>query len=348
MGGVRTMDLASLGEFGLIDRLARQLSGHPVAPAAGSVALGIGDDAALLSLPPGSELVTTIDAVVEEVHFRRDWSRPEDVGWKSLAVSVSDLGAMGARPLAAVVSLALPADVPVRWVDRFYRGLAECAAAYGCPLVGGDTVRAPRHLAISVAALGSVPAGRAVCRDGARDGDLVCVTGVLGDSGAGLALLEAEARKRAADAPLYAAHRRPHPPVAAGAVLAEAGLPTAMMDLSDGLASDLARLSARSGLGAVVATDRLPVSDAAREAARRLGKDPLHWALHGGEDYQLLFTVPEARWPEVPPVLGPLGVVATKVGRIGGRGVRLEDASGKRRPLRPGGFAHFTGGQACD
>jgi thiamine-monophosphate kinase len=335
--------LSQLGEFGLIERLARKLEAAGARPAAGSLQLSVGDDASLLGLPPGTELAATVDALIEEVHFRRDWSRPEDLGWKSLAVNVSDLGAMGAKPLGALISIALPGDVPVRWIDRFYAGLAECAAYYGCPIAGGDTVRSPRHIALSVTAFGSVPAGCAVRRAGAAVGDLLCVTGVLGDSGAGLELLQQGEKRKRGYAPLYAWHLRPQPPVGAGAALAEAGLPTAMMDLSDGLGSDLRHLARASGTGALVRAERLPISDAARRAARELKIDPLRWALFGGEDYQLLFTVPPERFAEVPPTLGPLGVSATIIGEITRRNVVVALADGTTRPLRPEGFAHFGG-----
>lgn len=340
MRGPKAVTLPTLGEFGLIDRLARAISWTNGAPRAGELLLGIGDDAALLRLPPAHDLVVTIDALVEEVHFRRDWSRPADVGWKALAVNLSDLAAMGARPVAAVVTLAVPEDTPVAWIDGLYRGLGECAAAYGCPVAGGDTVRAPRHVAISIAALGAVPEGRAVHRSGASLGDLVCVTGVLGDSGAGLELLRRGVKAIPEWRPLLERHRRPRAPVEAGAALAGAGLATAMIDLSDGLAGDLRHLARASGVGARIEADRLPISDAARRAAARLGVDPVEWALHAGEDYQLLFTVPESRFPAAPPVLGPLGVTATVIGRITRRGLLL-GLDGRFRPLRVGGFSHF-------
>ena len=334
--------LSELGEFGLIARLARSL--EPATPAAGAVDLGIGDDAALLRLPVGSQLVATIDALTEGVHFRRDWSRAEDVGWKSLAVNVSDLGAMGARPVGALITLAVPPDTPVRWIDRLYAGLGECATKFSCPIVGGDTVRSPSGISISVAALGAVPEGKAVRRSGARVGDLVCVTGTLGRSAAGLALLQSDLKPTQEErTSLVGAHCRPAPPIEAGARLAEAPLATAMLDLSDGLASDIQHIAKCSGVGAVIEAERLPISDAARQLARRLGVDPVQWALHGGEDYELLFTVAPERFPEVPPLLAPLGVTATIVGRITRRGVKLvtEDET---VPLRPQGFAHFRTG----
>lgn len=338
------MNLKALGEFGLIERLAGSLAGDPIAPAAGGVTLSIGDDAALLRPPDGAEVVATIDGLIEEVHFRRDWTRPEDLGWKALAVNVSDLGAMGAAPLAALITLGLPPDTSPRWIERLYQGLAKCSERYGCPVVGGDTVRSPRAITLSIAALGTVPAGRAVLRSGARPGDLVCVTGVVGESAAGLELLSrgVQRRKRYC-APLVDWHHRPEPPVRAGIALAEAGLATTMLDLSDGIASDAGQLGKRSGVGVRIEAARLPISDSARRAAADLGIDPLRWALFGGEDYQLLFTVPEARFPKVPPCLAPHGAVATVIGRATRRGLTWIDADGAARPLRPEGFAHFSG-----
>ena len=333
--------LSQLGEFGLIERLARKLTSTQ--PAAGRLELAVGDDCALLTPPPGTELATTVDALIEGVHFRRDWSRPEDLGWKALAVNVSDLGAMGARPLGALISIALPADVPVRWIERFYTGLADCAAAYGCPVVGGDTVRSPQHVALSVTAFGTVPEGRAVRRSGARVGDLLCVTGVLGDSGAGLELLQRGGPRKRGYRALYDWHLRPVPPAQAGVALAEAGLPTAMLDLSDGLGSDLRHLAKASGVGARVDARRLPISDAARRAAVELGCDPVRWALFGGEDYQLAFTVPPERFTEIPATLGPYGVTATIIGAITRRGLTVTLPDGTSRPLKPEGFAHFGG-----
>src|SRR3954468_14477900 len=166
------MRLDEIGEFGLIDRIAQLVADTRTAapPGAGQVTLGIGDDAALLEVPPDRSLVSTIDTLVEGVHFRRDWTTPDDLGWKSLAVNVSDIAAMGAEPLAAFLSLALPAETEVEWVEAFTRGMSECAGEYGCRLAGGDTVRAPRHLSITVALLGTVERGRAVLRSGARAG----------------------------------------------------------------------------------------------------------------------------------------------------------------------------------
>ncbi len=333
------MNLAALGEFGLISRLARSLGAVP--SRAGTVDLAIGDDAALLGIPAGERLVATTDALAEGVHFRRDWSAPADLGWKALAVNVSDLGAMGARPVAALITIALPRDTPVSWIDCFYAGLRECAERYGSPVVGGDTVRSLSGIHLSITALGVVRAECAARRSGAGMGDLLCVTGTLGASGAGLALLEAGGRPTPAErAAVIRPHLRPEPPVEAGALLAEAGLATAMMDLSDGLSSDLRRLAAASGVGVRIKADRLPISDATRRVGRKLGVDPTEWALSGGEDYELLFTVRPDRFAEAAALLAPIGETATIIGRITRRGLRMETDEGSV-PLRPPGFEHF-------
>lgn len=326
-------------EFDLIRRLTRA---EPAVPAAGGVCLGVGDDAAILRLPAGSRVVVTTDAMVEGVHFRRDWSSAGDVGWKLLAASVSDLNAMGARPLAAVVSLCLPPSLPSAWAQGVSAGLEECAARYGCPVVGGDTTRSPDALVLGLTALGVLPEAGEARRDRARPGDLLCVTGVVGESAAGLALLARGGPWPRRLASTVDWHRRPQPPADAGPRLLAAGLPTAMIDLSDGLASDLRRLAEASRVGFVVDSGRLPVSIAARQAARLLAEDAAAWALSGGEDYQLLFTIPPERWEEVPPALSPAGVAATVIGRTVGSGLRVRDPAGKSRPLPEPAFRHFS------
>lgn len=341
------MRLSDLGEFGLIDRIAQLTSVLQPSGAAGQVVLGIGDDAAVMEIPPGRQVVATIDTLFEEVHFRRVWTGPEDLGWKSLAVNVSDIAAMGAEPLAAFLSLALPAGTDVEWVEAFTRGLSECAQEYGCRLAGGDTVGAPTHLAITVALLGTVERGRAVLRSGARVGDTICVTGTVGDSAAGLALLSAEERGEGVEisrpefAPLFAAHHRPRPRLRAARSLADTGQVSAMMDLSDGLASDIRHLVGRSGVGARIRRGALPVSRASHAAGEVLDADPTDWALQGGEDYELLFTVPPGALDPIRKTLSHGSVAMTAVGEIVQEGIWLEEVGGERRSLVPAGFSHF-------
>jgi thiamine-monophosphate kinase len=356
------MRLGDLGEFGLIERIA-QLVGGPGSgprPEAGRVTLGIGDDAALLEVPPERQLVATVDTLVEEVHFRRDWTGPEDLGWKSLAVNVSDVAAMGAEPLAAFLSLALPENTEIAWIEAFIRGLEACACDYACVIAGGDTVRSPLPLAITVTLLGTVERGRGLLRSGARVGDALCVTGTLGDSAAGLALLQKgvgcsvsgvrsdsvpNTHHRTPNtvdfAPLLAAHHRPRPRLEAARALAASGGVTAMMDLSDGLASDIRHLATRSDVGVRIQREALPISDAARAASSEIGVDPTDWALHGGEDYELLFTLPLSAVEPARELLSARGAPMTVVGEIVSEGLRLVEVDGRQVALEPAGFAHF-------
>ncbi|MGH2718787.1 MAG: thiamine-phosphate kinase, partial [Actinomycetota bacterium] len=272
------MSLGDLGEFGLIERI-RTLTGEPPE---GEV--WIGDDTAILRAPGGTILFTA-DLLVEGVHFDLSWTSPEDLGWKAIAVNASDVAAMGGTPRRALVSIALRPDLVVDLVEGLYRGMRECCDRFGLAVAGGDTSRADQ-LVISVAMLGN-PAGRRVVeRRGAEPGDVVCVTGALGNAAAGLALLRAGLPGRRKD--LEAAHLRPVPRVREAEVLRR-HLPSAMIDVSDGFAADLGHLCRASNVGARVDVARLPAPDL---AGTGLALDALGLALNGGEDYELCFTVP--------------------------------------------------------
>jgi len=277
------------GEDALV-RSIRALTGRG-GPGAG-VRVGIGDDCAVLEPEPGTVLLATTDLLLEDVHFRRRWAEPADIGWKSLAVNLSDIAAMGGRPRWALVALACPAGTEAEEVETFYEGALAVARAYDVAIVGGDTSASPAGWLVNVTVLGQAVAPR--LRSTARPGDVVAVTGALGRSAAGLAVLERDrtpAGARAADlAEVTSAHLRPRPRVAEGRWLAEAGGVTAMMDLSDGLGIDLPRLLGESRAAAAVDVERLPVDDATRAVASALGADPLALATGGGEDYELLLT----------------------------------------------------------
>jgi thiamine-monophosphate kinase len=253
------------GEFIAIERLRRLL------PVPAPDVLGIGDDAAAILLPAGW-LVTTTDAVVAGVHADLDLTGLDDLGWKAIAVNVSDIAAMGARPLQAVVTVVGPPDTDL---DRLYQGVAEAARCYECPVVGGDLANGP-GLVVSVAMIGTVLRGEPVRRSGARPDDGIYVTGPLGLSAAGLRVLRTKGKEPSV---AVAAYRRPTPEVAAGEAARLAGA-TAMIDISDGLAADLGHLADASGVG--VDLDRVPVGEGAT----------LEEALTGGEDYVLAFTAP--------------------------------------------------------
>jgi len=298
--------LADVGEFGLIDRLARLAARGP---AGRDVALGIGDDAALLRVRRGEAVAVTSDAFVEDVHFRLDQETPRVAGRRALAANLSDLAAMGARPLGFTLALAAPPETPLRTVLGMGRGLLDLAVRYACPWVGGNVTRAS-ELSLTIAAVGAVPPGRALRRDGARPGDRVLVTGSLG----GAALARARGRVRGA----------PEPRLAAGRALR--GRATACIDVSDGLLADLGHLCEASGVGAELDARRVPRPRGFEAACRRLGLEPDRLALAGGDDLELLFTVPE-RGPGAPALAARLGVPVTQVGVLDRRGLRVRGAS---------------------
>jgi thiamine-monophosphate kinase len=260
----------------------------------GDVPVGIGDDAAVIGPPPG--LLIVHDMVVENVHFRWSTHSPADIGHLALAVNLSDIAAMGGVPRAAVVGLAGPPDrLSENVVRELYRGLDALAATTGCAIVGGDMSRAA-ELVVGVTVVGAMPPGLdPVRRAGADAGDRLLVTGALGGSAAGLAVLDGRARASDADAAarVVGRHRRPTPRLAAGQELARAGV-SAMMDISDGLVIDAGRLAAASGCRMIIDLDRVPVDPDAAAVARGLGEDPALFAATGGEDYELLVTAGSA------------------------------------------------------
>ena len=318
------MDLSGIGEFGLIDRLSAQLGGEP--PPGET---WIGDDAAVVGPFAGPVLLTT-DLLVEGIHFNLEWTTPEALGWKCLAVSCSDIAAMGGTPHRALVSLCVPPGTQAALLEGLYAGMRECCARYGLSVVGGDISRAP-VLAVCVALLGVAAASGPVRRSGAQPGDAVCVTGRLGASAAALRLLQAGYAPRA---DLAAAHERPTPRVEAGAALAGLGA-TAMIDVSDGLAADLGHLCTASGVGARIEAEALPVPDLSHLP---VALDPIELALHGGEDYELCFTVPPAR---VAQVVGQAGVPVAVVGAITADPGLVLTRAGVGQVLEAKGWDHF-------
>jgi thiamine-monophosphate kinase len=294
------------------------------------VVTGIGDDCAVLRVPPGHEVLVTTDFTIENVHFRRDWHRPELVGRRCLTRGLSDIAAMGGEPLAAFLSLALASDVPQKWVNRFLKGLLDLAEEFKVPLAGGDTAQSAGGIQADIVVVGSVPKGKAVLRSGAKAGDRIYVTGELGGSAAALARL-AESKPVGAG---YSRHFRPRPlaRVAVGQWLRRRGVASAMIDLSDGLSTDLEHLCEESQVGAEIEAEAIPRARVGRGKKRVA----LELALHGGDDYELLFTSAAA----VPSVVA--GVRVTRIGRTTKSvGMRLIGADGKARPLKAGGWEHF-------
>src|SRR5690348_1452237 len=281
------MTISDLGEFGLIEAISAAL------PRGDRTIVGIGDDAAVLAAPD-ARVVAASDLLIEGRHFRRDWSGPADIGAKAAAQNFADVAAMGAVPVALLVGLAVPGDLAVAWVRDLVAGLAEECARAGATVAGGDTSSADA-IVLAITAVGNLGGRDPVTRSGARPGDVLACAGVLGESAAGLALLEAGLAEPAA---LIAAHRRPAPPYPAGPEAAALGA-TAMIDVSDGLLADAGHLARASGVQIDIDTGRFPASPALAVAAEALGQEgapgALGWVLTGGEDHALAATFPPGR-----------------------------------------------------
>ena len=315
-----------LGEKALIARLRRQIKSG----SRGKILTGIGDDCAVLRLAPGHEMLVTTDFSLEGVHFRRDWHPPESIGHRCLARGLSDIAAMGGEPVAVFLSLALPRDVAQSWIDRFTRGLLALARKYGTTLAGGDTAESPAGILADIVVVGSVPKGKAILRSGARPGDRIYVSGKLGGSAAAVQQMLAKKKLNPRDWPR---HFYPAPRIELGKLLRERGLATAMIDTSDGLSTDLAHICEESRVGAEIDAAMIP-------RATKPGTDRsvgLELALHGGEDYELLFTAPQGK--RVPAEIA--GTPITQIGRIiQKRGIFIQDAKGVHR-LQVLGWEHF-------
>ncbi|HEV2066207.1 MAG TPA: thiamine-phosphate kinase [Thermomicrobiales bacterium] len=343
----RKETVARIGEFALIDRLRAVLvSGRS------RLEIGIGDDAAVWHPGAGMASVITTDALVERVHFRRDWTDWRSLGHKALAVNLSDIAAMGARPVLATVTLGIKGEESVDGLVAMYEGMGELARLHETEVAGGDIVRSPDTMFISVTVIGEAERGRVLTRSGARIGDAILVSGTIGASAAGLALLEGGDDRRAmSTAPLLiAAHLRPNPRIALGQILAGAGV-TAAMDLSDGLLGDLPKILSASGVAAQLWTDRLPILPAihALFPDRATG-----FALRGGEDYELLMTIAEADVERLSAGAGDVGATLTRIGTVTERGagrssIDLVYGDGRRESVGAGAFDHFgTAFRAAD
>ena len=319
------MKLDELGEFGLIERLAR---GGAAAPE--HVVVGIGDDCAVTRCRGEALRLTSTDMLVEGVHFTREATTPRQLGAKALAVNLSDIAAMGGHPREVYVALAIPPAWDVEDVEQLYGGLRALAQRHDVALLGGDTTRAAGAMVISITVVGDAPADQLLYRHGGRPGDRLFVSGTLGDAAAGLhALLHGRGARAQG---LVQRQLEPLPRLELGRRVAASGLATAMIDLSDGLAGDLGHVCDRSGVGCEVRCDALPRSAELTRYCARFGLDPLELALTGGEDYELLVAGDAA--------LAELGLV--QVGQLTGDEARqIVLPGGTRRPLQTGGWDHF-------
>jgi thiamine-monophosphate kinase len=323
---------SDLGEFDLIRRFFME---RAVARRDSGVLLGIGDDAAVLDLPKGADLVVSVDTIVAGRHFLEN-ADAHMIGHRALAVNLSDMAAMGATPAWATLALTMP-SADLAWLERFSAGFFDLADAQGVALVGGDTTRGP--LTVSVQILGHLPHGSALRRSGGQAGDLLAVSGTLGDSGAGLAFIKSPPAKPSADVnALIQRFDYPTPRVRLG--LAARSIASAAMDLSDGLIGDLPKLAQASGLAARVDIEALPLSTALRNAVSL--SQARDWALAGGEDFELLFAVPPKRFKDLQGAADQLNLTLTPIGELrAGAGVTWS-LNGEEFAPRVSGYDHFA------
>ncbi len=325
------------GEEKLIERFFKPLATHPGA-------LNLSDDAAYLSPPPGHDLVLTTDSTVAGVHFFED-DPPETIGKKALRVNLSDLAAKGAEPIGALLAISFPGNLDEGWIANFARGLGEDCVAFSCPLLGGDTTKTPGPLSISITAIGKVPSGKMIKRSGAKPGDLVVVSGTIGDAALALELkkrllsggLGALNKPQAAE--LTRRYRIPEPRLALVAALRAHA--NAAMDISDGLVGDLGKLAAVSGVRAEIDTAKLPLSNPVHDAIAA-ERALLSVAITGGDDYEVLAAIPEAGFAAFAEAAGAAGVPVAAIGRFSaGEGISVLGPGGQELSLQNTSYSHF-------
>jgi len=330
------MQLEQLGEFALIDLIKKDTINT-----VDSVVIGIGDDAAVLKSTPGRLQLVSTDMLVEKVHFDLSTSSAWQLGYKAIGVNLSDIAAMGGVPNHVVIAIAVPKQLPVEFVVRLYDGMKEICREFGVNIVGGDTVSSPDGLVINVTVLGDVEPDKLQRRSGASVGEFVVVTGTLGDSSCGLDLLmQGDWQNYAFATPLVTRHLVPKPQVMQGAKLATLGS-TSMNDISDGLASEISEIAHASNVGVRIYSSLIPLSPELEEAAPIFGKSAVHYALYGGEDYQLLFTIDPEQFKLLAQV--DIGARLTVIGEITdqSQGILLVAEDGQTCTLEAQGYNHF-------
>jgi len=333
--------VSELGEFKLIERL-RAACPEGSAP---EVLLGIGDDTAAIRLDDRHALLATCDIQVQDVHFRLDMISPEHLGRRAMAVNISDIAAMGGQPTYALVSMALPPDLPVATFDAIFAGMRAQMAEYSAGIIGGNLARTTGKLVIDVFMMGRVAVAQMMTRRGAQPGDDIYLTGEPGRSSAGLAILNrygAAFPEEFAD--VVQAHRLPIPRVREGMGIAQSGAATAMIDISDGIAGDLAHICHESNVGAELYQEKIPCTQVIRAAASAVAENPWHYILFGGEDYELLFTARPDAEQKIHRIAGVCGTPIGKIGRIlsSDCGIKLVEAEGTRIDLAAESWNHFT------
>jgi thiamine-monophosphate kinase len=334
-------DISRIGEFELIKLLTHDLPDNE------QTIVGVGDDCSVYEISPKRYLLATCDMIIEDVHFSRKTASPFLIGCKAIACSLSDIAAMGGQPLFVLVSVGLPVTTLKEYVQDLYVGIRSMCRDYQVMLVGGDTVRSPDKIVIDVAMIGECSGGKFLLRSGAKAGDAIVVTGYLGDSAAGLDLLEGKVSEPDTErrSELIEAHLAPEPRCEQGMYLAENFDIHSMIDISDGLAGDMMHICESSMLGARLYADKIPISETLNKFCRSAGIDPLKYALSGGEDYELLFTLAPSeleqlmgQWPE------EFEVPLFSIGEVDKNfeGIRLVSEEGNEQPLDVRSFDHFT------
>ena len=341
----RAAHLSNFGEFQLIQSIPRQLTTQGFRPT-----VGIGDDAAVIPLNPQQHMVISTDLLVEDIHFTRQTSTLFDIGYKAAAANLSDIAAMGASPTGIFVTIALPPSLTNKDWQEFYRGMAVPCKSHKVQLLGGDTSSSLTSLFIAITSTGQVHPKHILTRRGAKNGDLLYVSGTLGDSAAGLAYL-----KKCNRPPKFSAlsktikylvqrHLHPTARIALGQLLASRLYASAAMDLSDGLSGDLNHLCRQSQVGALIFSADIPMSRPIQDYARRIRTNPLEWSLHGGEDYELLFTIPPQLQHKFEKDAKKRRIPISKIGVIQPRrfGIRIEDHGHTQNLLPPRSYEHFS------
>ncbi len=323
-----------IGEFNLIKRMS-DILGNP----SRKVIKGIGDDCAVVNYSSEMLQLVTTDMLVENVHFELSTAKPFQIGWKSLAVNISDIASMGGEPTYAFVSVGFPRDVTVEFVEEVYLGMKEVAKEFGVDVIGGDTVSSPQVI-INIALLGEVAKDNYILRSGAKMGDLVCVTGDVGGSSAGLEILQ-----RKLDIFGTEKHLLPRPRLKEGQLLAKSGYVTAMIDISDGVSSEINHICEQSGTGAKIYMKDIPLSPCVQSVAKAIGKNPYDFALFGGEDYELLFTCQRDKFQDLQDLI--FKVCHTPITCIGeildkSKSVTIDDLDHNSIPLFAKGYNHFV------
>lgn len=331
------MDLSQIGEFGLIRRIQKNLR-----PPFSDIPLGIGDDAAAILPSPQKYLLLTTDSLLETVHFDLAYSSYREIGYKAAAVNISDIAAMGGAPRFFLISLGLTGRQKVADLDRLYRGIEKGGREAGMDLIGGNTTYSEKLFFISLTVLGEVSKKEMVARAGARPGDALYVTGSLGNAAAGLDILKNGINPKRFPR-LVERYRAPRARWREGRLLGRKGIATAMIDLSDGLTSDLGHLTERSGVGAELDLSQIPVAPSLRRYALQNGRDPIQYALHGGEDYELLFSVPEKKIPVLERLVKEGLIDARRIGVIREKkwGLTARAGDGRLTRIAPAGYDHF-------